>query len=77
MFAGRHFSSGDAALDPYVQLLDARVSALFPEFSDGSAEARLRLRLDQASSRGHRPQPAQEFRPGFGGVAVTPETANI
>ena len=25
----------------------------------------------------HRPQPAQEFRPGFGGVAVTPETANI
>jgi hypothetical protein len=25
----------------------------------------------------HRPQPAQEFRPGFGVVAVTPETANI
>jgi hypothetical protein len=51
MFAGRHFSSGDAALDPYVQLLDAWVSAQFPEFSDGSAEARLRLRPDQASCR--------------------------
>jgi hypothetical protein len=25
----------------------------------------------------HRPQPAQEFRPGFGVVAVTPETAII
>ena len=52
MFAGRHFSSGDASLDPYVQLLDARVAALFPEFSDGSAAARLRLRPEQASGRG-------------------------
>jgi hypothetical protein len=52
MFAGRQFSSGDAALDPYVQLLDARVSVLFPEFSDGSAGARLRLQKDQVSGRG-------------------------
>jgi hypothetical protein len=30
-----------------------------------------------AAALAHRPQPAQEFRPGFGGVAVTPETAII
>ena len=51
MFAGRFFFSSDPGLDPCVQQLDARVAALFPELSNGVAEARLRLREDRSPGR--------------------------
>ena len=63
MFAGRFFFSSDPGLDPCVQQLDARVAALFPELSNGVAEARPRLREDRpgAGDGG-----GTGFRAGFG-----------
>ena len=52
MFSGLFFSSDDSGLEPHVRELDARVAALFPEFTDGRAAARLRLRHDEFSGRG-------------------------
>jgi hypothetical protein len=52
MFSGLFFSSDDPGLEPHVRELDARVAALFPEFTDGRAAARLRLHHDEFSGRG-------------------------
>ena len=62
MFTGAFFSCDDQGLDPHVRELDARVAALFPEFTDGRAAARLRLHHDGPSGRGV--SLAEGFQPG-------------
>jgi hypothetical protein len=52
MFEGAHFSSDDPDLDTYVRELDERISALFPELSNGVAAARLRTYSDQLAGHG-------------------------
>ena len=52
MFQGLFFSSGDDRLDLYVQELDGRLAAEFPEFVDGSAARRVRLCPDEYTGRG-------------------------
>ena len=62
MFTGALFSCDDQGLNPHVRELDARVAALFPEFTDGRAAARLRLHHDGPSGRGV--SLAEGFQPG-------------
>ena len=62
MFSGIFFSSDDPGLEPHVRELDARVAALFPEFTDGRASARLHLHHDEFSCRGV--SLAEGYRPG-------------
>ena len=62
MFSGIFFSSDDPGLEPHVRELDARVAALFPDFTNGRASACLRLHHDGPSCRGV--SLAEGFRPG-------------
>jgi hypothetical protein len=53
MLGSRYFFwTEDPGLVPFVDELDARVAAAFPEFVDGRAERRLRLVPDQVFGRG-------------------------
>ena len=76
MFAGSFFSSDDRSLDPHVRELDDRVAALFPEFLDGSASARLRFHRDEFSGHcvsfadGYRPAPDTALALYYGSVVA-------